>query len=141
MATSFARKSFGDRAAAAVADDEAAVGGPDLADRGDDRGRAAGEGLAQPAARRVGAPLIVAVALLAHRAAFVSRASAMIESRVTPGRMVPPSGGVSIEPSSKTKNTFMPPSSSTHRCSAASRNTTWSQPCRIASAWATRLAA
>ena len=30
-----------------------------------------------------------------------------------PGRIVPPSGGVAIEPSSNTKKTFMPPSSST----------------------------
>src|SRR3546814_3266180 len=56
------------------------------------------------------------------------RASVISESRVMPGRMVPVSGGVCSEPSSKTKKTFMPPSSSTQRRSTASRNTTCSQP-------------
>jgi hypothetical protein len=51
-----------------------------------------------------------------------------MELRVTPGRMVPESGGVSSVPSRITKKTFMPPISSTQRCSTASRKTTWSQP-------------
>ena len=58
-----------------------------------------------------------------------------------PGRMDPVSGGVARLPSSYAKKMFMPPSSSTQRLSTASRNTTWSQPFWIASAWATRLAA
>ena len=66
MPTSFAFKALGDRAAAAVADDEAAVGGLDFADRGHDGRRAAGEGLADPAARRIRPPRVIAVALLAH---------------------------------------------------------------------------
>ena len=57
---------------------------------------------------------------------------------MTPGRIVPSSGGVESDPSSKTKKMFMPPSSSTQRRSTASRKTTWSQPLRIASAWATQ---
>ncbi len=70
-----------------------------------------------------------------------ARASVMIESRVMPGRIVPVSGGVAREPSSYTKKMFMPPSSSTYRFSAVSRNTAWSQPCSAASAWAMRLLA
>src|SRR5271166_4407943 len=57
---------FGDRAASAIADDEAAPGRLDLADRGDDGGRAAGKGLAQPPACGVAPPRVVAVALYAH---------------------------------------------------------------------------
>src|SRR4051794_8219766 len=40
-----------------AADGEIDVGAPDAADRGDDRGGAAGEGLGQPAASRIGLPL------------------------------------------------------------------------------------
>ena len=55
--------------------------------------------------------------------------------------IVPESGGVTTVLSSMTKNTFIPPSSSIHLCSAASRKTTWSHPRLAASFWARRLAA
>src|ERR1051325_11451770 len=60
----------GDRAAVAVADQDVTARALDLADCRDNRGGAAGESLAQLAARGVGAPLLDAVALFAHRAAF-----------------------------------------------------------------------
>ena len=63
-------------------------------------------------------------------------ASSMIAERVIPSRMVPVSG-VTTRPSAKTKYMFMPPSSSTYRPSWTSRKTTWSQPCAVASCWAT----
>src|SRR5712692_9940368 len=59
------------------------------------------------------------------------------ESRVTPGSSVPVSSGVTslaFGPRPKTKQRFMPPISSTQRCSMASSHTTWSQPC--SAAWA-----
>ncbi len=55
--------------------------------------------------------------------------------RVMPSRIVPVSG-VTMWPSAYTKYMFMPPSSSTYVPSCASRNTTWSQPCDVASCWA-----
>ena len=60
----------------------------------------------------------------------------MIAERVMPSRIVPVSG-VTMWPSAWTKYMFMPPSSSTYFPSATSRKTTWSQPCAIASCWAT----
>src|SRR5262245_24086890 len=53
------------------------------------------------------------------------------ESRVTPGRSVPVSDGVmtrAVLSDPYTKKRFMPPISSTQRCSIASSQTTWSQP-------------
>ena len=52
--------------------------------------------------------------------------------------------GVTIRadgPEPYTKYRFMPPISSTHRCSAASSQTTWSHPCEVAWACATKAAA
>ena len=74
---------------------------------------------------------------LGDRAAYASQPpGAYCEARVMPGRMVPERGGVIRLPSSKAKNRFMPPSSSIHLCSAASRKTRRSgtrsgkRPCR-----------
>ena len=64
---------------------------------GDHRGGAAGEGLGQPAALRVGPPLLDRIGLLAHRRCPCSRARVRIESRVMPGKIVPLSGGVAID--------------------------------------------
>ncbi len=69
-----------------------------------------------------------------------SRASSSSERRVMPGSSDPESSGVTTSwwpsPSVKTKNRFIPPISSTQRCSSASSHTTWSQPCAEAWAWA-----
>src|SRR6266567_7145823 len=58
-------------------------------------------------------------------------ASLSSESLVIPGRSEPVRAGVMMvaaEPEPCTKYRFMPPISSTHWCSAASSQTTWSQP-------------
>ena len=59
-------------AGAAAADGEATGRFHHLADRGHDRGGAAGEGFGQAAARGVGAPLVDAIGLFAHRQALVA---------------------------------------------------------------------
>src|SRR3546814_5273943 len=58
---------FGDLARPAGADREARVSARHLAHRGHDSGGAAGEALGQPAAFRVGLPLVDRIAFLAHR--------------------------------------------------------------------------
>ena len=61
-----------------------------------------------------------------------------------PGSSEPDSSGVTSRasaPAPNTKYRFMPPISSTHRRSTASSQTTWSQPCSAACAWATSEAA
>src|SRR6478735_4642746 len=63
---------LGGLAGSAAADGELAVMAGDLADRSDDRGGAAGEGLGQLAALGIRAPLVDRVALLAHRQAFLA---------------------------------------------------------------------
>ncbi|MDI2023836.1 hypothetical protein PJL18_04384 [Paenarthrobacter nicotinovorans] len=71
----------------------------------------------------------------------MSRATWMTDMRVTPSRMVPLSAGVTSEPSFMTKNTFMPPSSSTASSLKWSRNRTCLQPFASASCCAIRDAA
>ena len=59
-------------------------------------------------------------------------------SLVTPGSRVPVRPGVTSRacgPDPYTKNRFIPPISSTRRCSAASSQTTWSQPRATACCW------
>src|SRR5205823_12706375 len=60
-----------DRAGGAAADEEIATGGTHLADRRDDRRRAAGKSLFQLSAGGVGAPLLDRVGLLAHARAGI----------------------------------------------------------------------
>lgn len=62
------------------------------------------------------------------------------ESRVMPGSREPVSSGVTMR-SPYTKYRFIPPISSIQRCSTASSQTTWSQPCEAAWACATSEAA
>ena len=69
------------------------------ADRRDHRGGAAGEHLADLAAGDAVAPLVDADPALLDRSAPARLASARIESRVTPSRIVPVSSGVTSRPS------------------------------------------
>ncbi len=78
---------------------------------------------AELSALRISAPLIHRVGRFGDFHPHVTR-DIDNAGAVMPGRMVPVSGGVTMEPSFITKNRFMPPSSSIQRCSAASRNTT-----------------
>src|SRR5262245_12431818 len=66
-------KLLGPAARTAIADREAAAGELDAADRRQHRGGAAGEGLSEPAAHRVLAPLAERVGLLANLDAHVVR--------------------------------------------------------------------
>ena len=88
MSTSFLRSDIATGPPAAV-DDEIAARGTHLADRRDHRGRAAGEGFLSLPRRR---PRAIGPSRTSPRVPRVpaSPASVMIESRVTPGRMVPP---------------------------------------------------